>query len=133
MSVAQCQRYLGGGGGGGGGGDGSDGSNLISHRPQEPQQDYNQYANTPPPPQILSHKQALNHDGQFKYLFNTENGLAQGESISPDGTRNGGYSYTDPTGRKITVKYTAGKEGKQLFFPKPKTGLNVTFFKVLES
>lgn len=64
-----------------------------------------------PPPQILTHKQALNHDGNFKYLFTSENGLAQGESIAPDGSRNGGYSYVDPTGRKISVKYTAGKEG----------------------
>ena len=67
--------------------------------------------NRAPPPQILSHKQALNHDGNFKYLFTSENGLAQGESIAPDGSRNGGYSYVDPTGRKISVKYTAGKEG----------------------
>nr|XP_023029504.1 endocuticle structural glycoprotein SgAbd-8-like [Leptinotarsa decemlineata] len=64
-----------------------------------------------PPPQILTHKQALNHDGNFKYLFTSENGLAQGESIAPDGSRNGGYSYVDPSGRKISVKYTAGKEG----------------------
>lgn len=74
------------------------------------QDPYNNY-NRPPPPQILSHKQALNHDGNFRYLFTSENGLAQGESIAPDGSRNGGYSYTDPTGRKISVKYTAGKEG----------------------
>ncbi|XP_044756950.1 endocuticle structural glycoprotein SgAbd-8-like [Coccinella septempunctata] len=79
----------------------------------QPQQQYNpQYShNTPPPPQILSHKQALNHDGNFKYLFTSDNGLAQGETISPDGSRSGGYAYTDPTGRKISVKYTAGKEG----------------------
>ncbi|CAH2004093.1 unnamed protein product [Acanthoscelides obtectus] len=75
-------------------------------------QDQDRYNyNTPPPPQILTHKQALNHDGNFKYLFTSENGLAQGESIAPDGSRNGGYSYVDPTGRKISVKYTAGKEG----------------------
>lgn len=67
--------------------------------------------NRSPPPQILTHKQALNHDGNFKYVFTSENGLAQGESIAPDGSRNGGYSYVDPTGRKISVKYTAGKEG----------------------
>ncbi|XP_050311050.1 endocuticle structural glycoprotein SgAbd-8-like [Anthonomus grandis grandis] len=64
-----------------------------------------------PPPAILTHKQALNHDGNFKYLFTSENGLAQGESIAPDGTRTGGYSYIDPNGKKISVKYTAGKEG----------------------
>lgn len=26
-------------------------------------------------------------------------------------TRTGGYSYVDPNGKKISVKYTAGKEG----------------------
>lgn len=81
---------------------------------QAAQQQYNppQYShNTPPPPQILSHKQALNHDGNFKYLFTSDNGLAQGETIAPDGSRNGGYTYTDPNGKKISVKYTAGKEG----------------------
>lgn len=57
------------------------------------------------------HKQAQNHDGGFKYAFAAENGLAQGESIAPDGTRTGGYTYVDPNGKKISVKYTAGKEG----------------------
>lgn len=57
------------------------------------------------------HKQAQSHDGGFKYAFAAENGLAQGESINPDGTRTGGYSYVDPNGKKISVKYTAGKEG----------------------
>ncbi|NP_001139387.1 cuticular protein-like precursor [Tribolium castaneum] len=77
----------------------------------EGQYQYQDNYNRQPPPQILTHKQALNHDGNFKYLFTSENGLAQGESIAPDGSRNGGYSYVDPTGRKISVKYTAGKEG----------------------
>ena len=63
------------------------------------------------PPQILSHKQSLNHDGNFKYAFASENGLLQGETISPDGSRTGAYAYVDPTGRKISVKYIAGKEG----------------------
>ncbi|KAJ8961873.1 hypothetical protein NQ318_021491 [Aromia moschata] len=78
---------------------------------QQYRDDAEQYYQRTPPPQILTHKQALNHDGNFKYLFTSENGLAQGESIAPDGSRNGGYSYVDPTGRKISVKYTAGKEG----------------------
>ncbi|KAJ8971744.1 hypothetical protein NQ314_000557 [Rhamnusium bicolor] len=90
---------------------------LCCHcqRQYEERQPYNQEADynyqRTPAPQILTHKQALNHDGNFKYLFTSENGLAQGESIAPDGSRNGGYSYVDPTGRKISVKYTAGKEG----------------------
>lgn len=69
------------------------------------------YTPTTPPPQIIMHKQAQNHDGGFKYAFAAENGLAQGEAIAPDGTRTGGYSYIDPNGKKITVKYTAGKDG----------------------
>ncbi|XP_056648489.1 endocuticle structural glycoprotein SgAbd-8-like [Diorhabda sublineata] len=79
--------------------------------PEYSQENAYNLQNTPPPPQILSHKQALNHDGNFKYVFTSDNGLAQGESISPDGSRNGGYSYIDPNGKKISVKYTAGKEG----------------------
>ncbi|GJQ77092.1 hypothetical protein Trydic_g23663 [Trypoxylus dichotomus] len=62
-------------------------------------------------PQILSHKQSLNHDGNFKYAFASDNGLLQGETISPDGSRTGAYAYVDPTGRKISVKYKAGREG----------------------
>lgn len=62
-------------------------------------------------PSIISHKQSLTHDGNFKYAFHAENGLAQGEVISPDGARSGGYTYIDPHGKKILVKYSAGKEG----------------------
>jgi hypothetical protein len=57
------------------------------------------------------HKQALAQDGSFNYAFAADNGLQQGESISPDGTRIGSYSYVDPNGKKISVKYTAGKDG----------------------
>jgi hypothetical protein len=57
------------------------------------------------------HKQALAQDGSFNYAFTADNGLQQGESISPDGTRRGSYSYVDPNGKKISVKYTAGKDG----------------------
>lgn len=77
----------------------------IQPRPQhyeEPQR---------PLPVILMHKQALAQDGSFNYAFAADNGLQQGESISPDGTRRGSYSYVDPNGKKISVKYTAGKEG----------------------
>ncbi|KAJ8921974.1 hypothetical protein NQ315_008611 [Exocentrus adspersus] len=86
-------------------------SPTPQYQPRQYDDSEQYYQRTPPPPQILTHKQALNHDGNFKYLFTSENGLAQGESIAPDGSRNGGYSYVDPTGRKISVKYTAGKEG----------------------
>lgn len=62
-------------------------------------------------PVILMHKQALQQDGGFQYAFAADNGLRQGESIRPDGSRTGAYSYTDPDGKEITVKYTAGKDG----------------------
>lgn len=62
-------------------------------------------------PVILMHKQALQQDGGFQYAFAADNGLRQGESIRPDGSRTGAYSYTDPNGKEITVKYTAGKDG----------------------
>lgn len=60
-------------------------------------------------PQILMHKQALGTDGTFNYAFAADNGLKQGESINPDGTRIGAYSYVDPDGQTISVKYSAGK------------------------
>lgn len=62
-------------------------------------------------PVILMHKQALQEDGGFQYAFAADNGLRQGESIRPDGSRTGAYSYTDPNGKEISVKYTAGKDG----------------------
>jgi len=62
-------------------------------------------------PVILMHKQALQEDGGFQYAFAADNGLRQGESIRPDGSRTGAYSYTDPDGKEISVKYTAGKDG----------------------
>lgn len=78
----------------------------------QPQERYQREPlHTQPPPQIISHKQAQNHDGNFKYAFAAENGLSQGEYIAADGSRNGGYTYVDPSGKKISVKYTAGKEG----------------------
>lgn len=75
-------------------------------QPRLPQQQFpsSDYAkpNTPRP-LILSHRQSLTHDGGFKYAFATDNGLQQGESIAPDGTRTGGYSYVDTLGKTITV------------------------------
>lgn len=57
------------------------------------------------------HKQALAEDGAFNFAFAGDNGIKQGETIHPDGTRNGAYSYVDPNGETISVKYTAGKDG----------------------
>lgn len=81
---------------------------------QQPTPQYNNYEDERRPryhPQILSHKQSLNHDGNFNYAFSSDNGLLQGESIAPDGSRTGAYAYVDPSGRKISVKYKAGREG----------------------
>lgn len=66
---------------------------------------------TSPPVAILMHKQALGQDGSFNYAFSAENGLQQGESINPDGSRTGSYSYVDPNGKTISLRYTAGKDG----------------------
>ncbi|XP_065216803.1 uncharacterized protein LOC135843010 isoform X2 [Planococcus citri] len=57
------------------------------------------------------HKQALSEDGGFNFAFAGDNGIKQGETISPDGTRTGAYSYVDPNGETISVKYSAGKDG----------------------
>ncbi|XP_023709699.1 larval cuticle protein 1 [Cryptotermes secundus] len=86
--------------------------NAQYQEPYENQQGPSHYDQPQRPlPVILMHKQALAQDGSFNYAFAADNGLQQGESISPDGTRRGSYSYVDPNGKKISVKYTAGKEG----------------------
>ncbi|XP_066991632.1 uncharacterized protein [Anabrus simplex] len=64
-----------------------------------------------PIPAILMHKQALSTDGAFNYAFSADNGLKQGETIAPDGSRQGQYSYVDPTGNTIKVRYVADKNG----------------------
>ncbi|KAL1115965.1 hypothetical protein AAG570_005460 [Ranatra chinensis] len=73
--------------------------------------DYSSSNYRKPPAQILLHKQALTKDGNFNFVFTSENGLKQGETIRPDGTRQGGYSYVDPDGNTHTIKYIAGKDG----------------------
>lgn len=86
--------------------------NAQYQEPYEVQQGPSHYDQPQRPlPAILMHKQALAQDGSFNYAFAADNGLQQGESISPDGTRRGSYSYVDPNGKKISVKYTAGKDG----------------------
>ncbi|GLH09413.1 Cuticle protein 6 [Gryllus bimaculatus] len=64
-----------------------------------------------PLPAIIMHKQALTQDGAFNFAFAADNGLQQGETINPDGSRTGSYSYVDPHGKTIKVKYSAGKDG----------------------
>lgn len=76
-----------------------------------PSNNYHQNSYQSPKVNILSHKQALGHDGSFNYAFNADNGIQQGESISPDGSRQGSYSYVDPNGKTVSLKYIAGKDG----------------------
>lgn len=95
-------------------------SALPQHYQQQGQYDNGQYKQ--PHTAILSHKQALGHDGSFKYSFAADNGLQQGESIAPDGSRIGSYSYVDPKGKTISVHYTADKNGFHVHgdhLPKP--------------
>ncbi|XP_063390878.1 uncharacterized protein LOC134676417 [Cydia fagiglandana] len=63
---------------------------------------------------ILHHKQALTSDGAFRFEYASDNGLAAGEQIEPDGTRVGAYQYKDPSGQIVKLKYRAGKEGFQI-------------------
>lgn len=69
------------------------------------------YAQPKKLPVILMHKQALQEDGGFNFAFAGDNGIKQGETIHPDGNRIGAYSYVDPNGETISVKYSAGKDG----------------------
>nr|CAD7587414.1 unnamed protein product [Timema genevievae] len=98
-------------------------SSPQQYQPQPaPLQQY-QTKSASPLPIILSHKQGLTSDGAFNYNFATDHGLQQGETINPDGSRTGGYSYVDPNGKTISVKYSAGKDGFKILegdhIPKP--------------
>ncbi|CAG7786725.1 unnamed protein product, partial [Allacma fusca] len=62
-------------------------------------------------PQLLQDNRQLNHDGTINFQYAADNGLQQGESVDPDGTRRGFYSYIGADGKPLTVKYTAGKNG----------------------
>ncbi|XP_048485944.1 uncharacterized protein LOC105392620 [Plutella xylostella] len=63
---------------------------------------------------IIHHKQALTSEGSFKFEYASDNGLAAGETIEPDGSRVGAYQYKDPSGQIVKLKYRAGKEGFQI-------------------
>ncbi|CAK1587889.1 unnamed protein product [Parnassius mnemosyne] len=63
---------------------------------------------------ILHHKQALTSEGSFRFEYASDNGLAAGEVIEPDGSRVGAYQYKDPSGQLVKLKYRAGKEGFQI-------------------
>jgi hypothetical protein len=55
----------------------------------------------------------LAHKFRNKVNFKSD-GIARKEVVDKDGTVRGSYSYKDPSGKLITVKYTAGKDGFKL-------------------
>ncbi|XP_050545046.1 uncharacterized protein LOC126907650 [Daktulosphaira vitifoliae] len=60
---------------------------------------------------IVLHRQQVDPDGAVRFAFAGEDGQQRAESIAPDGSRTGAYSYTSPDGVQVNVKYTAGKDG----------------------
>ena len=62
-------------------------------------------------PLLVQDTRQLNHDGSINFQYAADNGLQQGETVDPDGTRRGFYSYIGADGKPLTVKYTAGKNG----------------------
>lgn len=68
-------------------------------------------AEKPSYPLLIADERTLNQDGTINFNFQADNGLQQGETVDPDGTRRGFYSYPGADGKIITVKYTAGKNG----------------------
>lgn len=54
--------------------------------------------------------QYVNYDPRAATNYQTADSARQ-ESVDQEGTVNGQYSYIDPNGKTISVKYTAGKEG----------------------
>ncbi|XP_056642145.1 DNA translocase FtsK-like [Diorhabda sublineata] len=60
---------------------------------------------------ILAEDRYLQADGRFGAQYQQEDGVNFKEVSSPDGTRQGSYSYVDPNGQRHTITYTAGKDG----------------------
>ena len=63
---------------------------------------------------ILNEARYLSGDGSFGSAYQQEDGVEFKEETDSEGNRKGQYSYYDPTGKKITVQYTAGKNGFQV-------------------
>jgi hypothetical protein len=63
---------------------------------------------------ILQEARFLSGDGSFGSAYVSEDGAEFKEESGLDGERKGQYSYFDPNGQKITVQYTAGKNGFQV-------------------
>ncbi|XP_045540950.1 uncharacterized protein LOC106710502 [Papilio machaon] len=92
-------------------------SNPQSWRPGPSSEDWrapDQWVRKEQQASILHHKQALTSDGSFRFEYASDNGLAAGEVIEPDGSRVGAYQYKDPSGQLVKLKYRAGKEGFQI-------------------
>jgi hypothetical protein len=53
-------------------------------------------------------------DGSFGSAYVQDDGVEFKEETQANGDRKGQYSYIDPTGKKITVQYTTGKNGFQV-------------------
>jgi hypothetical protein len=63
---------------------------------------------------ILAEARYLSGDGSFGSAYVQEDGVEFKEETDTNGDRKGQYSYVDPNGKKISVQYTAGKNGFQV-------------------
>merc|ERR1712128_186795 len=71
----------------------------------------NQYAQQKRPVKILKEQRLNSGDGNFGSAYASEDGTVFKEEALPGGERRGQYSYIDQSGKTITVKYSAGKDG----------------------
>merc|ERR1712128_329668 len=71
----------------------------------------NQYAQQKRPVKILKEQRFNSGDGNFGSAYASEDGTVFKEEALPGGERRGQYSYIDQSGKTITVKYSAGKDG----------------------
>lgn len=69
----------------------------------------------------------LSLDGLTNY--STEDGNERSETLDSEGNVRGQYSYNGPHGKRIKVKYTAGKKGFQV---KSKLKFNFNSFLILK-
>ncbi|CAH2980178.1 unnamed protein product [Chilo suppressalis] len=68
---------------------------------------------------ILRYENVNNGDGNYRYSYETGNGISAHESGSPRApgpegpavTAEGGYSYRAPDGQQISLSYTADENG----------------------
>ncbi|XP_048482808.1 pupal cuticle protein 20-like [Plutella xylostella] len=68
---------------------------------------------------IISYENVNNGDGNYRYSYETGNGIKANERGSPRApgpqgaavTAEGGYSYTAPDGQQISLTYTADEAG----------------------